>query len=268
MDMDPRVRRRYEVYDEDQRLRRPGLGDLVRLRTWDIFDRYVPTGVRVADIGGGPGIHADRLARGDREVLLFDPMPGHVEIARGRGTFQAEIAEARQVPLDDASVDVVLLMGPLYHLVEPEDRLAALREAARVLRPGGLILAEIITRYAWVMDATGKGLLGEPGTWDDFDWIARTGVSKDPDQVVDGSFFAYFHRPEELRAELTQAGFEDVELLAVEGFAGLFGDLAERMREPGDLLRALRITEAEPSMLGASAHVLGLARSCPNPASR
>ena len=46
----------------------------------------------------------------------------------------------------------------------------------------------------------------------------------------------------------------------MEGFAWLLGDLAERMREPADLLRAIRLTEAEPSMLGVSSHVMGVAR--------
>lgn len=73
--LDPRVLARYQTYDEDARLWRPGLGDLVRLRTWDILDRYLPPGGRVLDVGGGPGAHAAYLAgRGDA-VTLVDPSP-------------------------------------------------------------------------------------------------------------------------------------------------------------------------------------------------
>lgn len=54
MDVADRVARRYEQVDEDQRLWLPDGGDLVRLRTWDIFDRYLPAGQRIVDIGGGP----------------------------------------------------------------------------------------------------------------------------------------------------------------------------------------------------------------------
>jgi hypothetical protein len=66
---------------------------------------------------------------------------------------------------------------------------------------------------------------------------------------------------DELRAELVEAGGRDVDLVAVEGFGWLLDDLAERMREPAELIRAIRLTESEPSMLGVSAHVMGVARA-------
>jgi SAM-dependent methyltransferase len=150
-------------------------------------------------------------------------------------------------------------MGPLYHLVEHADRVAALDEARRVLRPGGRILAEVICRHAWVLDATVKGLLDSPEIWDVFERTIEHGLSQDPAETSDGSFWAYFHRPDELGGELTDAGFEEVQLVAVEGFAWLLDDLAERMAEPEPLLRAVGLTESEPSMLGCSAHVIGVA---------
>jgi SAM-dependent methyltransferase len=266
VDVDPRVRRRYELVDENDRLWQPGLGELVRLRTWDIFDRLLPSSSRIADVGGGPGTHAAYLAASGHDVILFDPLPHHVAAARARGAaqphtpFRAEQAEARHLPLADASVDVVLLMGPLYHLVDHADRLAALDEAARVLRPGGHLLAEAITRHTWVMDATRRRLLDRSDTWDDIAWISRTGQSKDPTKVVDSTFWAYFHHLDELANEIGQAGYTDTRLIAVEGFAWLLDDLPWRMQQPADLLRAVRHTEAEPSMLGASAHVMGHAR--------
>ena len=260
--IDEQVRRHYELHDEAQRLWQPGLGTLTRLRTWDIFDRHLPPSGRVADVGGGPGTHARHLAERGYEVVLVDPLPRHVEQAARTGAaagVSCLLGDARALPLPDASAEAVLMLGPLYHLVEASDRGRALAEALRVLRPGGRLVAEAITRHAWIVDAASQGLLGQEGIWETFELNLRCGLSNDPQRVGEGVFWGYFHRPDELAAEVGQAGFGDVRLLAVEGFAGLLGNLDELLKQPDRLLRAIRLTECEPSMLGVSAHVVAVA---------
>jgi ubiquinone/menaquinone biosynthesis C-methylase UbiE len=265
METDKRVLQRYEMIDEDARLWESPRGDLVRLRTWDIFDRYLPPSGRLLDVGGGPGAHAAHLAEKGFDVLLLDPVEKHLQAARRRAasteqrTFEVGPGDARELAVPDASLDVVLLMGPLYHLVDASDRQKALREAHRVLKPGGTLLAEIICRHAWVLDATLRDRLSEPDIWDVFTRNIETGLSQDPGTLSDGGFWAYFHRPEELRSELSSAGFANVELVAVEGFGWLLGELERWFQVPGPLLRVIRLTETEPSMLGCSAHVIGAA---------
>jgi ubiquinone/menaquinone biosynthesis C-methylase UbiE len=265
METDGRVLQRYELTDEDARLWTPGKGDLVRLRTWDIFERYLPPSGRLLDVGGGPGTHAAHLAEQGFDVLLLDPIDKHLQAARQRaatseqGTFEVGQGDARELAVPDRSFDIVLLMGPLYHLVDAGEREQALREAHRVLRPGGALLAEIICRHAWVLDATVRDRLSEPDIWDVFTRNIETGLSQDPVALSEGAFWAYFHRPEELRSELSEAGFTEVQLVAVEGFGWLLGHLDRRFEEPDPLLRAIQLTETEPSMLGCSAHVIGAA---------
>jgi len=266
MDLDERVRVRYELGDEDARLWKPGVGTLVRLRTWSILERVLPARARVLDVGGGPGTHAAHLAKLGHQVRLFDPMPRHLELARERSRsqpeapFEVEQGVASQIAAEDGSADGVLLMGPLYHLVDRAERLRALREARRVLRPGGVLAAEVISRYGWLLDASTKGSLGDPAVWEDIEHSVATGLSQiDPANVRPGAFWAYFHRLDELRAELAEAGFEDATLFGVEGYGWLLSDLESRLVEPAHLLRALQLCETEPSMLGVSAHVIGVA---------
>ena len=97
--------------------------------------------------------------------------------------------------------------------------------------------------------------------WADVERSVASGLSQDPAVVPPGSFWAYFHQVDEVTGELAEAGFEDITLVAVEGFAWLLGDLERRMAaEPEPILAAVRLTEREPSMLGCSAHVMAIAR--------
>src|SRR4051794_7869657 len=143
------------------RLSATGVGNLIRLRTWDLFERFLPEPpARVVDIGGGPGVHAAHLSRRGYQVRLLDAVPTHADQARAISAamaasgpvapYTAVVGDARELPWDDASADVALLLGPLYHLHEREERLAALAEARRVLRPGGTLMTEIIVRHAWL----------------------------------------------------------------------------------------------------------------------
>src|SRR5205807_874579 len=116
---------------------------------------------RVLDVGGGPGAYAEWLADVGYDVKLVDALPLHVEQARHRaaGRFIAEEGDARSLPEKDDSYDVVLLLGPLYHLVERGERLGALAEARRVLRPRGLLAAAAISRFGSLLDAFLRGML-------------------------------------------------------------------------------------------------------------
>jgi hypothetical protein len=74
---------------------------------------------------------------------------------------------------------------------------------------------------------------------------------------------AYFHRPEELRNEMTEAGFLVEVLVGIEGPAWMLPDLDSWLEEPPRrlrLLEAIRRVEAEPSLLGAGAHILVIGR--------
>jgi ubiquinone/menaquinone biosynthesis C-methylase UbiE len=247
-----------------------GAGALELARTQVLLERYLPTPPAiVADVGGGPGRYAVWLAERGYHVHLMDPVPLHVEqaraAARGRPVTlaSAETGDARALKLADASVDAVLLLGPLYHLRERAERLQALAEARRVCRRGGVIIAAAISRFASTLDGLRGGYLEDPAFAAVADGDRRDGRHRNP--TGDPAYFttAYFHRPEDLTAELSAAGLAHEATLAVEGAGWLLADLNARLadeRRRAVLLAALAALEAEPTLLGVSAHLLAVAR--------
>lgn len=258
----------YGRYEEAERLA-SDYGTLELVRTQEIFLRVLPPAPAcVVDVGGGPGVYATWLADLGYEVHLVDPVPRHIDqateraAAAGVSLASATCGTAARIELGDDSADAILLMGPLYHLQDPDERLAALTEARRVLRPGGVVAAAAITRFAALLDGLDRGFIDDPT----FMEIVASGLRDGRHNNLTGhpGYFttAYFHLPSDLAAELDAAGFTAVEVLGVESIGWIARDFSERLEDPSSreaLLAAIRTVETEPSLLGMSPHLLALA---------
>lgn len=261
----------YEEGRERDRLVRRGLGRLEYLRMMELLARYLPPApATVLDVGGGAGVYALPLAREGYSVHLIDAVPLHVEQAKEASALQpdaplasAQVGDARRLVWVHNSVDALLLLGPLYHLTFREDRLRALREAYRVVRPGGVVAAAAISRFVSTFDGLLLGFLEDPSFEEIVERDVLEGQHRNPTGRTEWFTTAYFHRPEELRNEMTEAGFVVEVLVGIEGPAWMLPDLASWLEEPrrrSTLLEAIRRVEAEPSLLGAGAHILVVGR--------
>jgi len=250
----------YERGDEDLRLR-SGAGRLEFWRTQAVLRRVLPPRARVLDVGGGSGVHAQCLAQDGHQVELIDPVPLHVSQAAAAG-LSARLGHALELPFDAGTFDVVLLLGPLYHLIDRGQRRRALAEARRVTRPDGLVVAATINRYAPVHDTLRSARYFEPAVRARNDATVRSGEHRPA--VADALFTtAYFHEPAEILAEVQDAGLDVTGQYGVEGAAWLLGDIDAWLDDPvrrADVLHAVQLTESAPSLLGASAHLLTVAR--------
>ena len=184
-----------------------------------------PPPARILDCGGGPGRYALMLAQQGYEVTLFDLSPELLALARRRadevGAHLTAIEQGTATDLSrypDAHFDAVLLMGPLYHLLDEAHRRAALAEAYRVVKPGGPVFAAFIARYAAHIDAIADYPDVAFGQSGEYDQIAATGLLPPrPDGSV--AFTAYFAHPGEVRPLCASVGLEINAVLAVEGLA-------------------------------------------------
>lgn len=262
--MPPEIFAYYQAGREVDRLTRGSLaGPLEFVRTTELISRFLaPPPLRVLDVGGGPGTYASWLtARGD-DVELIDPVPLHVEHARER-SLAAQIGDARELPHADRTFDVVLLMGPLYHLTEAADRAQALGQAFRVLRPGGLLIATAISRFAALLDLlVHLDRLHEPGVLGPVADAVKTGIFRGHERGLFTT--AFFHLPSQLREEVASAGFPSCQVLGIEGPGFLVNDFDTRWADParrGVLLQAARLLESESEALGATSHLMAVSHA-------
>ncbi|MFV2084073.1 class I SAM-dependent methyltransferase [Micromonospora sp. LOL_021] len=244
-------------YREADRLRARPSGRLEWLRTLELLDDLLPVPpARILDVGGADGAYARHLAAAGHRIRLLDLVPAHVAQARsGRPAIDADVADARALPETDDRYDATLLLGPLYHLVHRDDRITALAEAVRVTRPGGLVVAAAISRFAGPLHFAATRRWAESIARE-----ARTLLTEGRNNPGIGFTVAYFHRVEELTDEFEAAGLTRV---AVQGIEGPGWTAAEAAADAPDAdvvldhaLGIARVFGREPALLAASAHLL------------
>jgi SAM-dependent methyltransferase len=263
MDADDPLLAYYQRDKERDRLG-AGVGRLEFVRTVAVIERTLPPPrATIADIGGRPGRYTDWLVDCGYEVIHRDLVPSHVDYVRRRHgeAVDTKVADARRLDLADDSVDVVLLLGPLYHLTEPDDRVLALAEARRIVRLGGVVHAAAISRWAARLHGVLVDSVHEthPVILELIDEMERTGWMA---PIAEGGFNGFAHRPDQLRDEVSAAGLQLRLLVTLEGAATALPDIDDRLDDPAKrsvLLDTLAAVEAVPELLGLGPHLLATA---------
>lgn len=260
----------YDGFDEEHRLFQ-GIGQLEFARSQEIVQRYItPPPAVIYDVGGAAGIYSCWLAEMGYEVHLVDPVPSHVARAKQASERQSSfpikscrVGDARHLDFPDGSANFILFFGPMYHLIATEDRKCALREAFRVLKEDGILFVAGISRFASLIDGLFSRFLDDPHFVKIVEQDLLDGQHKNPTNHPHYFTTAYFHHPEEFKREIEEANFLCEKVLPVESLGGLLQDFEMRWEDSAQrirLLEVIRKVEDEPSLLGATQHLLAVAR--------
>lgn len=245
-----------EEYEEWERLDRHRVEFDITKR---IMDRFIPDKpMEIIDIGGGPGRYSIYLAQKGHRVTLLDLSSKHIRIAKEKskayGVTLVDAIHGNALDLSQLAqqYDVVLLMGPLYHLIQEEDRRKAVEEALKHLKPGGLLFASFISNYAAILDSLG--------------WLYPV---DDPNRLLkyledgvncqdEGFTTAYFSSHQEAMELMRSFGLEQLAFAGVENILGT-KEREVMSLEEGDYQKWLEIAYAlaeDPHLYGMSQHYL------------
>ena len=262
-----------EVYDfynngaEIDRLDR-GLGIVEYFRSKEIISRHLRHNMTIYDIGGGVGKYSQWLSDLGHNVTLIELAPNAVEYAKANMTpnapYSAEVGDARKLNKPDNSTDAVLLMGPLYHLQNKEDRMLALSEAYRVLKKGGILITTGISKFSsttWALSVYGNGnsFIDDDIYMNMLKRELSTGDHIRPKEYPFIIANAYFHTIDSLKDEVAAAGFSVTESCAVEGCIWFTPKLDEKWADHDSrnrLLDIIHATEHEETLMGISPHIM------------
>jgi 2-polyprenyl-3-methyl-5-hydroxy-6-metoxy-1,4-benzoquinol methylase len=252
-----------------------GLGLIEFERTKELLLEYLPTAPAIIyDIGGGYGEYSVWLSSLGYEVHLFDISPKNIEMSgelqkrSGVKIHSASVSDARSISREDCSADAILLMGPLYHIVEKDERLLALNECRRLLKPDGVLFCAAITPYAtmlWAVTTYDKnGLLDES----EFTEMLKTEIATGNHIPNESSKYrgigrSFFHNPDVLKDELSAGGFTNNDVRGVIGPCWLIPNLDEAWKTPEkreSIMRIVRMCDKENGILGLSTHLLSISQ--------
>jgi ubiquinone/menaquinone biosynthesis C-methylase UbiE len=201
--------------------------------TMRALEEYLPKPPRrVLDIGGGPGRYSIELARRGYIVTLADISTNELAIAEARSQqagvpLQVVECDARDLSrFDDKSFDAVLMMGPLYHLLDAGDRAKAIAESMRVLAPGGRYFAAYITRTAVLRFWAKYDPARVANDRVRYEEHLRTGEVRDNFGFTD----VYVAHPKEIVPAMEAAGFATLDLVGCEGVISMIREKVNELQ--------------------------------------
>lgn len=255
----------YENYKEEDRLSTNNARKIEFITTTRVLDELIDNSANVLDCAAGTGAYSFYLADKGCNVTATDITPRHIDIIRKGLTekkynMNTSVLDATDMSIfKDETFDIVLNMGPFYHLTTEEQREKCMSESLRVLKKGGLIVTAYIPRYyvfQFVAMSDRKYL--DAGLAKQ---LMQTGVLRHDDEKC---FWTdtYYSTKDEMEQIYKMHGIEIVDHFAQDGLTPLFAEKVDNWNEEEfrtwcDYHYSVC---REESVLGASNHVIIVGR--------
>lgn len=224
----------YENYKEENRLTTNNARKIEFITTTKILNEIISSKCKILDCAAGTGVYAFWLAEKGHDVTATDITPRHINImnqtlAKTKLSMRTAVLDATDMSVfENETFDVVLNMGPFYHLITEEQREKCLSECYRVLKKGGLLVTAYIPRYyvfqyvamsdeKYLDDALAKQLV-------------ETGILRHDDEKC---FWTdtYYSSKEEMEAVYNRHKLKIVDHFAQDGLAPLLHEKVDNWNE-------------------------------------
>jgi len=229
--------------------------------TTKMMDQYIRFGDSILDIGGGPGRYSLYYAKKGCDVTLVDLSSANIEFAQHMAIQEQvdyKCLEGNALDIDelvDEKYDHVFLMGPMYHLLDEQDRISAINKAISLLKPNGKIYISFIMMFAgmiYFMKYCPEVILHES------EKPFLDAVITDSSYGGDAFTKAYFISPKEVLPFMEQF---DLEKLHMFGQEGVFSPCEDNfLKQPKEVIDkwlevTLKIIERH-ELFGLSEHLM------------
>jgi len=254
----------YNKASEETRLNK-GMGIFEFERVKYLIEKYIQNSSSIIiDVGGGTGKYAEWLAKKEHQVHLVEPVAKHLKTAQERANklknkFSVHEGIAQKLEFKNNFADLIILHGPLYHLQNKKDRSLAIREAKRVVKANGIILAFGINYTASTLVGLLSGLIHKKAFFEMCKEELTTGIHNPPTEFPWLLAEAYYYRPTQLKDEFISEELIVIDTYAVEGLAWLDKDFFSNMlnyNRRKTLLELIEFTENDPELLPFSPHMM------------